>query len=214
MANDISKYNDNVMALSDASIQMLAKLEGIEYKPYKCSAGLLTIGVGHVIGKGKQLKQIVGRARAADLDNLEITYREVAQLLGLDLMEFVPEIELDLKDVKRGNKKESNYERELDAFTLLTFNIGLRAYGDSTARRLYKLGYSNNEIIPWILAWHYVGKDKNRGLAKRRTLEAAIFSGDIENTINIAKMVYKTLKVDYIEVRDLYKHYINAIENQ
>lgn len=43
------------MKLSQNGIKMIAHHEGVRKKPYKCPAGLWTVGVGHLIGDGKTL---------------------------------------------------------------------------------------------------------------------------------------------------------------
>jgi len=43
--------------VSKNGIHLIKHFEGVKNKPYKCQAGLWTVGVGHLIGDGKQLPQ-------------------------------------------------------------------------------------------------------------------------------------------------------------
>ena len=67
------------MKISDSGINLIKRFEGIRYKPYRCPAGLWTVGVGHLIGDGKQLP---------DGYNKTFTEREVDELLRKDLARF------------------------------------------------------------------------------------------------------------------------------
>ena len=67
------------MKISDNGINLIKRFEGIRYKPYRCPAGLWTVGVGHLIGDGKQLP---------DSWNKTFTEREIDELLRKDLIRF------------------------------------------------------------------------------------------------------------------------------
>ena len=67
------------MKISENGINLIKRFEGVRYKPYKCPAGLWTIGVGHLIGDGKQLP---------DSYNKTFTESEVDAILRKDLIRF------------------------------------------------------------------------------------------------------------------------------
>lgn len=67
------------MKISQNGINLIKKFEGVRYKPYKCPAGLFTIGYGHLIGDGKQLP---------DSYNRTFTESEVDAILRKDLIRF------------------------------------------------------------------------------------------------------------------------------
>jgi len=67
------------MKISDNGINLIKRFEGVRYKPYRCPAGLWTVGVGHLIGDGKQLP---------DSYNKTFTEREVDDILRKDLARF------------------------------------------------------------------------------------------------------------------------------
>lgn len=67
------------MKISQNGINLIKKFEGVRYKPYKCPAGLFTIGYGHLIGDGKQLP---------DSYNKTFTESEVDAILRKDLIRF------------------------------------------------------------------------------------------------------------------------------
>jgi GH24 family phage-related lysozyme (muramidase) len=41
------------MKTSDRAIKLIIHHEGFRNRPYRCPAGLWTVGVGHLIGDGK-----------------------------------------------------------------------------------------------------------------------------------------------------------------
>jgi len=43
--------------VSDKGIKLIKHHEGVRSKPYRCPAGLWTVGVGHLIGDGKSLPE-------------------------------------------------------------------------------------------------------------------------------------------------------------
>jgi lysozyme len=67
------------MKISQNGINLIKKFEGIRYKPYKCPAGLWTVGVGHLIEGGKSLPKSWDRT---------FTESEVDLILRQDLIRF------------------------------------------------------------------------------------------------------------------------------
>ena len=67
------------MKISQNGINLIKKFEGVRYKPYKCPAGLWTVGVGHLIEDGKQLPKSWDRS---------FTESEVDAILRKDLIRF------------------------------------------------------------------------------------------------------------------------------
>jgi lysozyme len=67
------------MKISQNGINLIKRFEGVRYKPYKCPAGLWTVGVGHLIEGGKSLPKSWDRT---------FTEREVDLILRQDLIRF------------------------------------------------------------------------------------------------------------------------------
>jgi GH24 family phage-related lysozyme (muramidase) len=67
------------MKISENGINLIKRFEGVRYKPYKCPAGLWTVGVGHLIEGGKSLPKNWDRT---------FTESEVDAILRKDLIRF------------------------------------------------------------------------------------------------------------------------------
>jgi lysozyme len=107
------------MKISQNGINLIKRFEGIRYKPYKCAAGLWTIGIGHLIGDGKQLP---------DAYNKTFTEREVDELLRKDLARFERGVTMLFPVSYRFT--QGTY----DALVSFSFNLGLGALQRSTVR--------------------------------------------------------------------------------
>ena len=107
------------MKISDNGINLIKKFEGFRYKPYKCAAGLWTIGIGHLIGDGKQLP---------DAYNKTFTEREVDELLRKDLARFERGVAMLFPVSYRFT--QGTY----DAVISFAFNLGLGCLQRSTVR--------------------------------------------------------------------------------
>jgi lysozyme len=107
------------MKISDNGINLIKRFEGVRYKPYRCPAGLWTVGVGHLIGDGKQL---------LDGYNKTFTEREVDELLRKDLARFERGVTMLFPVSYRFT------QGAYDALVSFSFNLGLGALQRSTVR--------------------------------------------------------------------------------
>jgi len=107
------------MKISDNGINLIKRFEGVRYKPYRCPAGLWTVGVGHLIGDGKQL---------LDSYNKTFTEREVDELLRKDLARFERGVTMLFPVSYRFT------QGAYDAILSFSFNLGLGALQRSTVR--------------------------------------------------------------------------------
>lgn len=140
---------------------MLAHHEGVRTKPYKCPAGLWTIGVGHLIGDGHSLP---------DSWNRTFTLEEVYDLLAKDVTRFERGVERFISIPLK--------QCEFDALVSFAFNLGLGTLQKSTLRQ--KLNRGDKEgAIESLLKYNKAGGKILKGLDNRRKDEAKLFqSGD------------------------------------
>jgi lysozyme len=145
------------MKTSDDGIKLIKRFEGIRYRPYKCSAGLWTIGIGHLIGDGKQLP---------DSYNKTFTEGEVDALLRKDLSKFERAIAMLIKVPLR--------QCEYDSICSFTFNLGAGTLQRSTLRQ--KLNRGDKEgAAREILKYNRAGGKVLKGLVNRRNDEYELF---------------------------------------
>ena len=138
---------------------MLSHHEGVRVKPYKCPAGLWTIGVGHLIGDGKSLPPEWNRT---------FTLKDVYELLATDVAKFERGVERLLPNVKLS-------QNEFDALVSFSFNLGLGTFQRSTIRQALLRG-DKVAAIESLLKYNKAGGKVIKGLDNRRKDEAALFN--------------------------------------
>ena len=148
------------MKASKECLKMLAHHEGIRQKPYRCPAGLWTVGVGHLIGDGKSLP---------DSWNKTFSLEEVYDILAKDVVRF-----------ERGVNKYITVplrQNEFDALVSFSFNLGLGVLQRSTLRQAINRGDKEAAMVS-LLKYNKAGGKVLKGLDNRRKDEAALFRRD------------------------------------
>ena len=148
------------MNVSKAGILLIKHHEGVRNKPYRCPAGLWTVGVGHLIGDGKQLP---------DGYNKTFTDREIDGILKADLRRF----ELGLSKLLPNVPLKQN---EFDALVSFCFNLGLGCFQRSTIRQALLRG-NKEAAMDSLVKYCRAGGKILRGLQTRRLDEKALFEG-------------------------------------
>lgn len=111
------------MRASEAGLNLIKHYEGYRTKPYRCSAGLWTIGYGHLINDGRVLPPDYNRVFLKD---------EIDALLATD--------------IKRFERGVSRYcpvkltQNQFDALVSFSFNLGLGVLQRSTVRQKINRG--------------------------------------------------------------------------
>jgi len=143
------------MRISDNGIKLIKHFEGVRYKPYRCPAGLWTVGVGHLIGDGKQLP---------DGYNKTFTEREVDELLRKDLARFERGVTMLFPVSYRFT------QGAFDALVSFSFNLGLGALQRSTVRSALLRG-DKTMAGESLLKYCRAGGKILKGLQSRRQAE-------------------------------------------
>ena len=142
------------MKLSPQGLKLIAYFEGVRLKPYKCSAGLWTVGIGHLIGDGHTLPNDWNRT---------FTLEEVYALLAKDVARF----ERGVERYCPNRLTQSCF----DALVSFSFNLGLGTLQRSPLRqKINRQDYSGAAKV--ILKYNKAGGVVNRGLTLRRQTEA------------------------------------------
>ncbi len=141
------------MSVSETGRKAIQAFEGCRLTAYRCQAGVLTVGYGHT---GPDV-------RAA----LTITQADAERLLAADLGRFERAVEQAVTVPLR--------QCEFDALVSLAFNIGTKAFVDSTLVR--KLNAGEPDAAAQFTVWNRVGGVFNPGLLRRRTLELMTYMG-------------------------------------
>jgi len=134
-------------------IKLIQYFEGFSSKPYRCSAGYLTIGYGHLIGANENLS--------------EITEEEGRNILIIDVWRAENSV-IKLIHVPLRNN-------QFDALVDFCFNLGGGALQRSAMRQ--KINREEHGLVPnEFRKWIYGGGRKLNGLIKRRNIEAILYS--------------------------------------
>lgn len=155
------------MKFSDKGIALLKREEKFEWKPYKDSAGHLSIGYGHKVKKGEFFTTI--------------TEEEAHQLLTQDVEPIVKFINVHVKTLIGQN--------QFDALVMFIYNIGPTAFLNSTVLQDLKRRKYDEATVPWAkwinITVEEVCKETGKmikklvpvdGLIKRRRTEIQLFN--------------------------------------
>lgn len=145
------------MKASKQCLDMLAHHEGVRRKPYRCPAGLWTVGVGHLIGDGHSLP---------DSWNRTFSLEEVYDLLAKDVAKF-----------ERGVSKlipVQLSQNEFDCLVSFSFNLGLGTLQRSTVRQALIRG-DKIAAMESLRKYNKAGGKVLKGLDNRRKDEEALF---------------------------------------
>ena len=137
---------------SKDAIYLIKAFEGFEPKPYKCPAGKLTIGYGHVIKKDEQLKSV--------------TERQAENLMRGDL--------LPVEEYVRQKVLVRISQGQFDALCSLVYNWGCANFGKSKGLKLLNEGRYTAASIEFFSASRGVVKVNGKpfkGLIRRREAE-------------------------------------------
>ncbi len=142
------------MKTSPTGIVLIKTFEGFSRLPYRCPAGYLTVGYGHVL-RDKQLVAV--DEVAAELLLVKdacIAEAAISRLIARPLA-----------------------QHQFDALVSFTFNLGAGALQRSALRRCIQRG-EDAAAAQQFLRWVYAGSRVLPGLVARRRAESRMFSGD------------------------------------
>lgn len=148
-----------IMKASILAVNLLKELEGWRDKPYKDSAGLCTIGYGHLIEAGEFCPD-------------QITLEQGEKYLRDDIDEA--------ERIVRSTVKVPLKQHQFDSLVSFTFNIGAGAWAESdTLKILNNGGYDRMPLR--MLMWDKVTKNGIKvvesGLITRRLKEGLLWQG-------------------------------------
>lgn len=142
------------MRTSETGRKAIQAFEGCRLTAYRCQAGVLTVGYGHT---GPDVRA-----------GTTITQEHAELLLANGLGRF----ERCVTDAVA----KTLHQHEFDALVSLAFNIGTKAFVDSTLVRKLNAGDYRGAAAQFTV-WHNAAGAFNPGLLGRRTRELLTFVG-------------------------------------
>lgn len=143
------------MNVSEAGRQAIEEREGLRLQAYQDSAGLWTIGYGHLLTKA-ELRS--GKVLGVDWRS-GITAATADALLAGDLYEAT--------DAVREFVRVPLGQQQFDALVSFIYNIGVEAFQDSTLLRLLNTGHVDqvpDQMRRWV---HSAGREDPILIARR-----------------------------------------------
>lgn len=141
---------------TDHTLSLIARLEGFYPKTYRCQAGCLTIGFGHLVEKGENFSK------------KKITQEQAFKMLESDLTctnDIFPHLE----------NPELLDPHQIDALVSLTYNLGSPEISRSFLVKSINEG-NLKQAYDFFAPWVNINNKKSPGLAKRRLVELMIFA--------------------------------------
>ena len=145
------------MRISPRGLSLLKQFEGCILVPYKDSAGLYTIGYGHLIADGRTLP---------DSAKYKLTQKQADMLLQYDV---IPRE----RAVERLCTVPLN-QNEFDALVSFVFNLGAGCFQRSTIRHKLNRG-DRAGAAKVLLRYNRAGGKVIKGLVNRRMAEFKLF---------------------------------------
>jgi lysozyme len=158
------------MVTSPAGIAIIKRHEGVSRRPYRCPAGLWTVGVGHLLYPEQARLPMPDRLvyPLAERDNRTLSDAEVDALLPADLRRFE-------RGVARLCPAAIHNQHQLDALVSFSFNVGLGALQRSTLRQKFNrsdVEGASGEFLRYVKS----GGRTLPGLKVRRVEESKVFA--------------------------------------
>lgn len=147
------------MRASEASLSIIKRFESFRAKPYRCPAGIPTIGYGSTFYPG---------GRRVTMNDPPVTERYAVELL----QNLVRDFEAGVSRLVRVPLTQN----EFDALVSFVYNVGLGAFEESTLLRLLNDG-NKAAAAEQFKRWDKSGGKVLNGLVDRRKAERALFLG-------------------------------------
>ena len=146
------------MNASQACLNLIRDFEGLKLKPYKCPAGLPTVGIGSTRYEN---------GRAVTMNDEPITEARAWELLKHRLVSC----ELAIRRLVKVKLTQC----EFDALVSFIYNVGEGNFANSTLLIMLNDGDDKGETSAQLLRWNKVKGVPCDGLTRRRQAERSLF---------------------------------------
>ena len=146
-----------VKVINDKGLDLIKSFEGFSSDPYKCVAGIWTIGFGSIYGEDN---------KRVTPDHPSVTDSKATELMKRDLWAIEYKVSRLVKVPISSN--------QFSAICSFVYNVGSGAFQRSTARmKLNREDYQG--CADEFLKWKYANKKVIPGLLRRRYAERDLF---------------------------------------
>jgi lysozyme len=158
------------MQMSSHGLALLKQWEGFESKVYRDSAGLPTIGVGHLLTKSELSSGKISINGVPVRYVNGLTDQQVLDLLSQDVQPAQKTVNTNVKVALSPN--------QFDTLVSFTFNVGVAAFIGSTLLKLLNQAHYA-EVPNQLLRWTRTGGQVVQGLVNRRQNEIKLWNGQV-----------------------------------
>lgn len=167
----LGRLVENEVKMSPEGLARLEKREGVVATMYRDSAGLPTIGCGHLLTKDELSSGKLYLSSGPVDWHAGLTSAQITDLLTGDLIAAESVVNLALATVPRLEQVQ------FDSLVSFTFNVGGKAFRNSTLLKKILTG-ALEDVPAQIGRWVYAGGQVDPILEKRRKDEIAQWNGD------------------------------------
>ncbi len=154
-------------SVTPRGMREIIESEGLELRAYRDTAGLLTIGVGHLLTERElQSGRVLIDGEPVNWRD-GITREQAMALLGQDL---------DVAEAAVERLAPGLADHQFDALVSFTFNVGVGALRESTLLQRIREGRLD-DVPRQLMRWTKSGGRVTPGLVRRREREAALWRG-------------------------------------
>jgi lysozyme len=146
------------MKISKRGLELIEEFEGFRPYPYKCSAGVWTIGIGTTV---------YPYGRKVGSNDPYITKEDAYRFLEADLLHREKEINSLIEVVLNQN--------QYDAIVSFVYNVGIGAFKKSTLLRKLNANPCDPTIAYEFSRWNKVNREVSKGLTRRRDAESDLY---------------------------------------
>lgn len=147
-----------ITKISDAGLALIKTFEGLELKPYLCSAGVPTIGYGSTYYED---------GTKVTIKDASITEQRATTLLK----NLVSSYEKSVDSFTRDDVTQYQF----DALVCFAYNVGVSALKSSTLLKLVNTNPADPEIRTQFMRWNKANGKALKGLTRRREAEANLY---------------------------------------
>lgn len=147
-----------IISTGPLGVALIKKYEGFVARPYRCPAGVPTIGYGAThYADGSRVK----------MTDPPLTETEASALLKEMLKHYEQKVDSMTTDAIN--------QHQFDALVSFAYNLGHKQLQNSTLLRLVNKNPNDPAIAKQFPRWNLVNGKVSRGLVRRRAEEAALY---------------------------------------
>ena len=146
------------MKLDDNGYKLIAGFEGLSLVPYKCQAGISTIGYGNTYYPSG--RKVTMQDKAITQPTAWWMFREIADRFAVQVDSLI---------------KSNVNQNQFNALVSIAYNIGIGGLQRSSLLKKVNANPNDLAITNSFLVWNKAGGKVLNGLTKRRSIEAKLY---------------------------------------